>query len=613
MGFKNTRDCIQALEAKGDLIRISREVDPYIEAGAIQRRVFQNRGPALLFTNVMGTSFPMAANIFGTMERARFIFQDTLETLDKLFKLKIDPLLFFKAPWQYLDVLPMLVRCMPKFVRTGPVLQGETAVDKLPALVSWPMDGGAYITLPQVYSENPDRPGIMNSNIGMYRVQLTGNDFKLNEEVGLHYQIHRGIGHHHQLAIQQGEPLKVNIFIGGPPAMTMAAVMPLPENVSEMIFAGALAGHRIRMVRQASGLPVPAEADFCIAGWIDPHREKPEGPFGDHLGYYSLKHDFPVLRVEKVYHRKDAVWPFTTVGRPPQEDTVFGTLIHELTHQLIPTVFSGVSEVHAVDAAGVHPLLLAIGRESYVPFARQRQPQEVLTCAMNLLGQSQTSLSKYLIIAAREDDPDLSAKRIPAFFNHVLKRMDFSRDLHFFTRTTMDTLDYSGISLNQGSKLIMAAAGSIKRELGVKLPRDMNLGQEFSTVRFMAPGIMALQGPKNNQQRDTHDPHMADLSGKLEQVQGIEKFPLVVVVDDAHFTTATWNNFLWIVFTRSDPATDIYGIGEFVNCKHFGATKGIVIDARLKPYHPPVLEEDPEVEKKVDMLGQRGEPLYGII
>jgi 4-hydroxy-3-polyprenylbenzoate decarboxylase len=613
MGFRNTRQCLWALEAKKDLVRITREVDPYIEAGAIQRRVFQNRGPALLFTNVRGTCFPMAANLFGTMDRARFIFQDTLETLDRLFKLKVDPLLFFKAPWKYMDVLPMLATVMPRKVRKGPVLECETTIDSLPALVSWPMDGGAYVTLPQVYSENPARPGMMNSNLGMYRVQLTGNDYVLNREAGLHYQIHRGIGHHHQLALESGQPLKVNVFIGGPLAMTLSAVMPLPENIPELIFAGALAGHRIRMCTSANGLPMPAEADFCISGRIVPSGEKPEGPFGDHLGYYSLKHDFPVMKVDAVHHRRDAVWPFTTVGRPPQEDTVFGTLIHEMTHQLIPTVFSGVREVHAVDAAGVHPLLLAVGRESYVPFAGERQPQEILTCAMNLLGQSQTSLSKYLMICAQEDDPGLSAKRIPDFFHHVLKRIDFTRDLHFITRTTMDTLDYSGISLNQGSKLIMAAAGSVKRELGFKLPGDLDPGDGFSMVRFMAPGIMALQGPANTKPRDSHDPAMTRLGKKLEQVPGIERFPLVVVVDDAEFTTACWNNFLWVVFTRSDPATDIYGIGEFVNCKHFGATRGIIIDARLKQYHPQVLEDDPQVEKRVDRLGERGGPLYGII
>ena len=612
MGYTNMRQCLEDLEARGDLVRISTEVDPYLEAGAIQRRVFQNKGPALLFTNVKNTTFPMAGNVFGTMQRARYIFRDTLDTLDRLFKLKIDPLLFFRAPWKYLDVLPMLARTMPKRVSQGPISRGETTIERLPQLVSWPMDGGAYVTLPQVYSENPARPGIMQSNLGMYRVQLTGNDFRINREVGLHYQIHRGIGYHHKLALEAGEALRVNVFVGGPPAMTLAAVMPLPENVPEVVFAGSLGGHRIKMVQAANGLPMPAEADFCISGHIVPGRELPEGPFGDHLGYYSLRHDFPVLRVEKVHHRVDAVWPFTTVGRPPQEDTVFGDLIHELTAQLIPTVFSGVREVHAVDAAGVHPLLLAVGRESYVPFARQRQPQELLTNAMNLLGQSQTSLAKYLVIAALEDDPGLSARHIPRFLQHVLQRMDFSRDLHFITRTTMDTLDYSGISLNQGSKLIMAAAGEVKRRLGMKIPRDLPL-KDFARPCFMAPGIMAVQGPGSAQNRDTHDPAMEELAERLNNASGMQAFPLVVVVDDSDFVTRCWDNFLWAVFTRSDPATDIYGMGAFVRCKHWGAEKGIVIDARLKPYHPPVLEPDPEVEKRVDELGVRGGPLYRII
>ena len=613
MGYKNTWQCLADLEARGDLVRIDREVDPYLEVGAIQRRVFKNQGPALLFTNVKNTVFPMVGNLFGTKERAEFIFRDTLDTLDKLFKLKIDPVRFFKAPWKYLDVLPLLTKVFPKRVSRGPINRSSTVVDKLPQLISWPGDGGGYVTLPQVYSENPDKPGFMASNLGMYRVQLSGNNFAINREAGLHYQIHRGIGPHHKLALERGEPLKVNVYVGGPPAMTLAAVMPLPENVPEVLFACALGRQRIRMTTAANGLPMPAEADFCISGYIEPGKNLPEGPFGDHLGYYSLKHDFPVLKIQEVHHRPDAVWPFTTVGRPPQEDTVFGDLIHELTSQLIPTVFSGVQEVHAVDVAGVHPLLLAVGRESYVPFARERQPQEILTSAMNLLGQSQTSLAKYLIISAREDDPGISAKHIPAFLQHVLKRVDFARDLHFITRTTMDTLDYSGISLNQGSKLIMAAAGEVKRDLGVKMPRDLPLGPGFSGPVFMAPGIMVLQGPQSRQPRDQQDPEMEDLGERLNQVPGMEKFPLVVVVDDMNFTSSLWDNFLWVVFTRSDPATDIYGLGAFTRCKHWGAEKGIVIDARLKPYHPQVLEDDPEVEKKVDALGSRGGPLYGII
>ena len=204
------------------------------------------------------------------------------------------------------------------------------------APVAGPTTAGRSSRCPQVYTEDPDRPGLAKSNLGMYRVQLSGNQYEPDREVGLHYQIHRGIGVHHAAAIRRGEPLRVNVFVGGPPALTVAAVMPLPEGLPELSFAGALGGRRLRMVAPDGGLPMPAEADFVIAGTIDPDARKPEGPFGDHLGYYSLTHDFPVLRVERVYHRPGAIWPFTSVGRPPQEDTSFGELIHELTGPLDP-------------------------------------------------------------------------------------------------------------------------------------------------------------------------------------------------------------------------------------------------------------------------------------
>ncbi|MUM76847.1 UbiD family decarboxylase [Pseudodesulfovibrio sp. F-1] len=614
MGYINTRECLDALEERGELVRIDTPVDAFIEAGAIQRRVFRAGGPALLFTKVKGCRFPMAANIYGTRERMRFIFRDTIATVQRLMKLKLNPMEALKKPWQYLGAPRTAWHTMPRTVETGPVMECEAALSALPGLVSWPMDGGAYVTLPQVYTESPDNPGFAGSNLGMYRVQLSGGEFLPEREVGLHYQIHRGIGHHHAQAIARSEPLRVNVFVGGPPAMTLAAVMPLPEGLAEVFFAGAMAGHRIPMVRHEGGLPIPAQADFCLCGRIMPGEQKPEGPFGDHLGYYSLTHDFPVMRVDRVYHRPDAVWPFTTVGRPPQEDTVFGEFIHELTAELVPSVFSGVHEVHAVDAAGVHPLLLAVGSERYVPYAEDRQPQELLTNAMALLGNTQTSLSKYVLIAAREDlAPGMSCHDIPAFLDHLLRRVDLARDLHFITRTTMDTLDYSGISLNQGSKLVLAAAGKVKRSLAAELPADLDLPRGFRDARVFAPGIMVLKGPAHRRKRDQQDPALDALGEALSQVRGIEGFPLIVVADDAAFTARDWDNFLWVAFTRSDPATDIYGAGAFTHAKHWGAKLAVIIDARLKTYHAPPLEPDPEVERRVDALGGPGGPLHGII
>jgi 4-hydroxy-3-polyprenylbenzoate decarboxylase len=485
----------------------------------------------------------------------------------------------------------------------------------LPQLVSWPRDGGAFITLPQVYTEDADRPGWRHSNLGMYRVQLSGNEYQIDRQVGLHYQIHRGIGVHHARAIARGEPFRVSIFVGGPPAMSLSAVMPLPEGMSELSFAGALGGRRVRLIQQVDGTPICADADFCITGTVDPNMQLPEGPFGDHLGYYSLAHPFPVLNVEKVYHRKDAIWPFTVVGRPPQEDTSFGAIIHEITGPIIPTVVHGIHAVHAVDAAGVHPLLLAIGSERYVPYVPRRKPQELLTSANALFGQGQLSLAKYLLIIAKEDAPDLDLHDIPRFLRHLLERIDWTSDVHFQTSTTIDTLDYSGTGSNEGSKVVFAAVGPPRRTLPTELPGTWALPDGFTDPRVALPGVLVLQAPpcgERNRGR-SDDPVLMRFCNAYYDTDVINTFPLIVLVDDAEFAARNLNNFLWVTFTRSNPAADIAGIGAFTHQKHWGCRGALVIDARIKPHHAPPLVEDPEVSKRVDALAAPGRPLHGII
>ena len=601
MGYRNLQACLADLERSGQLLRIEREIDPHLEAAEIHRRMYAAGGPAILFERVKGTPFPMASNLFGTTERARFLFRDSLAAVRKLVELKADPSRALKRPWYYRDLPFLFWRMRPKFVRRGPILAHTCSLSQLPALQCWPLDGGPFITLPQVYTEHPDQSGWMKSNLGMYRVQLAGNEFERDREVGMHYQIHRGIGVHHAAAIRRGEPLRVNVIVGGPPALALSAVMPLPEGLPELAFAGLLGGRRLTMV-QPEGLPFPAEADFVLTGTIDPTQTKPEGPFGDHLGYYSLAHPFPVMKVEKVYHRRDAVWPFTVVGRPPQEDTAFGELIHELTGPAIPSVIPGLHAVHAVDAAGVHPLLLAIGSERYVPYAGRRTPQELLTTASAILGQGQLSLAKYLFIVAKEDEPTLDIHDIPAYFRHVLERVDWEADLHFHTRTTMDTLDYSsGMGLNAGSKVVIAAAGPKRRDLGTALPSELKLPEGFALPRVVMPGVLAIQAPRS-----------ASIDRLCDSLASLRSFPLIAVVDDSEFTARTLNNFVWVVFTRSDPANDIHGVEAFVDRKHWGCRGSLVIDARLKPHMPPPLESDPAVVRRVDALFARGGPLHGI-
>jgi 4-hydroxy-3-polyprenylbenzoate decarboxylase len=359
---------------------------------------------------------------------------------------------------------------------------------------------------------------------------------------------------------------------------------------------------------------MPAEADFVISGEIDQTRTKPEGPFGDHLGYYSLVHDFPVMRVTAVHHRPGAIWPFTVVGRPPQEDTSFGEFIHELTGPVIPTVLPGVKAVHAVDAAGVHPLLLAIGSERYVPYAQERQPQELLTIANAILGQGQLSLAKVLLIVAQEDDPTLDIHDIPAFLRHLLERLDPTRDLHFQTRTTIDTLDYSaGQGLNAGSKLVIAAAGPKRRTLATQLPEGLTLPDWCQSARVVLPGILAITGPKITNTQAEYHPELLALGDHLRaHAERLAGFPWITLVDDAEFAAATLNNWLWMVFTRVDPATDVHGIGGLTFRKHFGCSGSIIMDARLKPHMAPPLLEDPQIVRRVDELCARGGPLHAL-
>lgn len=610
MAYKSLKDSLLDLERHGQLLRISSEVDPDLEMAEIHRRIFEKQGPAILFENVKGSPFPAASNLYGTIERTRLLFRHTMSKMQKVIELKIDPMRFLRQPSRYIGTPFAALKGLPMKARfRKPILYGQTTIDQLPQIKSWSMDGGAFVTLPQVFSMAPKDNNIMKSNVGMYRIQLSGNEYIPNQEIGLHYQLHRGIGVHHSQYNESDEPFRVSIFVGGAPSHAFSAIMPLPEGLSELTFAGLLNGRRFRYFQQ-DGYTLSAEADFCITGTVIKGKKKPEGPFGDHLGYYSLAHDFPVLKVDKVYHRKDAIWHFTVVGRPPAEDSSFGYLIHELVKSLTPEEFPGLLQVNAVDAAGVHPLLLAVGSERYMPF-RERKPEEILTIANHLLGKGQTTLAKYLIIAAQGDDPNLDVHDIRGYFKHILERIDWQRDLHFQTQTTIDTLDYSGSGWNAGSKVVWACCGAKKRDLKAVLPNDFTLPQGFSQPKFAQEGVLVLKGSKCTDMQ-TAERQMHQLTQHLERFEW-NTIPLIVVADDSDFVTQTLNNFVWVTFTRSNPSHDIYGVNSSVVHKHWGCKGALIIDARVKPHHAPELIPDAKVSEKVDKLFRKGGELYGKI
>ncbi len=604
MSYHSTRQLVDDLRRHSRCLVIDDPVDPHLELAEIHRRVYRRHGPALLFANVVGTRFPVVSNLFGTLERARFIFRQTYEAVQLAVRWKADPATALKQPWQLWRAPAIAWRMRPRRVSSTAVMRHACRLSELPAVVCWPNDGGPFVTLPQVLSQAPDNSSLAAINLGMYRVQMSGNQYVPDEECGLHYQIHRGIGVHHARAIELGVSFPVNVSLGGTPAMTVGAVMPLPEGMSELMFAGALAGHRIPVHCPTNHAPIYADADFCLVGEVLPNLLKPEGPFGDHLGYYARVHDFPVLRIKHVYHRADAIWPMTVVGRPPQEDTTFGELIHELTGPMIPAVLPGVRQVHAVDAAGVHPLLLAVGSERYTPYAQSSRPQELLTQAHAILGQGQLSLAKYLWIIDGGEPQAPAADKVTKFFEHLLARVDWRRDLHFITHTTMDTLDYSGSGLNQGSKLIVAAAKQPLRNLANTLPGTLKLPAEWTDPQIALPGVLVVRSTVHSGKESQLQLQRAcDLLPPSEFAQ---QFPLIVVCDDSQFAARNIDNWAWTTFTRSNPATDVYGIGAAQIDKHFGCTGSLVIDARSKPHHAPGLLEDAATLKKVDARAARG-------
>ena len=619
MAYSSLEACLLDLERTGQLLRIKEEVDPYLEMAAIHLRIFEQKGPAILFEKVKGSKFRAASNIFGTLERSEFIFRDTLPSVKQLIDIKINPLAAIQNPLKSLAALPAAINALPnKNPISKPVLFEEINISDLPLIHHWPMDGGAFVTLPQVYTEDADKPGIGSSNLGMYRIQLNGNDYILNKEIGLHYQLHRGIGVHQTKANNQGLPLKVSCFVGGPPAHSVAAVMPLPEGMSEMNFAGVLAGKRFGYT-YIDGFCVSTDADFVITGEVFPGENKPEGPFGDHLGYYSLQHPFPVMKVHKVYARKNAIWAFTVVGRPPQEDTSFGQLIHHITGSAVSNEIPGLKEVHAVDAAGVHPLLLAIGSERYTPFLENKKPAEILTIANHILGTGQLSLAKFVWITAEvkkskgdklkdtnslenktTDISDLNTKpldvnNIPEFLAYMLSRMDFSNDLHFYTNTTMDTLDYSGDGLNSGSKLVLAAYGDVRRKLATTIPE--NIKALNANASLIMPGVIAV-----NAATATIHSIQEKLKGQGENLLEQDGIAMIIITEDATWMAAEFNNFIWAAFTRTNPSKDMEGVDSYINNKHWGCKGPLIFDATIKKHHAPAVVKDNEVEKKVSAI-----------
>ncbi len=591
--------CLNLLDQNKELLIIKDPVDPYLEMAEVHRRIYNKKGPAILFENVIGSKFKACSNIYGTNERCEYLFQDALKNMEYLIKLKVDPMSFLHDFTKHVGNIPFYLSAKAKNILFAKdIIKNRCKISELPQIVSWPKDGGAFVTLPQVISFPPNSKNLNESNIGMYRIQLSGNEYLQDKEIGLHYQLHRGIGIHHTEYNKVDENFRITIGIGGSPAYALGSIFPLPEGLSEILFTGLLNNRSYRYFWHKDYF-IPAEVDFCITGTVVKNKLKPEGPFGDHLGYYSLTHEFPYLKVDSVYHKNNPIWHFTVVGRPPQEDSGFGYLIHQMVNEISKHEFPGVKEIHAVDVAGVHPLLLAIGSERYMPF-REQKPEEILTQANHILGKGQTSLAKYLFITSNIEKQDLSTHNIAEYFKYILERIDWRNDLHFQTNTTIDTLDYSGSDWNSGSKLIIACNRIKRRNLEANLELLAPIQSICKKIQIILPGIVALELNKFKSYEIAIN-EIQELCIRLHN-NNLESIPLIIIVDDSQFTAQHLDNFLWVTFTRSNPSHDIYGVDSFTMNKHWGCTGPLIIDARIKPHHAPELVADPKVTEKVDRL-----------
>lgn len=578
--YQNLRQWLETLRKENDLAVIEAPVDPYLELAEIHRRVIEEGGPALLFTNVKGTPFPVATNLFGTARRVDMAFGPRPEQLMKSIIGATDKLLppTFSALWNerglFKDILKVGMKSVPQ--QEAPVMGvkvTENPLKQLPRLTSWQEDGGPFITLPLVYTESPSKP--KDHNLGMYRIQIYDDS-----TTGIHWQIHKGGGFHYFEAEQQNQPLPVSVFVGGPPALIASAIAPVPEHLPELLLASLIMGGKLPMTdNPLGGHRIPAEAEFAISGIVPPHERRLEGPFGDHYGYYSLAHDFPVLHVKNMWHRKDAIYPATIVGKPRQEDYYLGEFLQRLLSPAFPMVMPSVRSLWTYAETGFHALTAAVVRESY--------SREALVSAFRILGEGQLSLTKMLMLTNRPLDLSDFNETLEA----VLERFNPATDLFIFNKTSHDTLDYTGQKLNHGSKAVLMGIGEPIREL----PRSYDEGDipGISQAVAYCGGCLVVSGASYEK-----EPELARRVMEFMHARST-KWPMVIVVDDAMSTSATQTSFLWTVFTRFNPATDIFAASE-IEHHHLSYKLPLVIDARMKPGYPDELFPREDIVKTVD-------------
>ncbi len=573
---KNLRSFIETLRRENEIVEVAAEVDAFLEIAEIHRRVIEAQGKALLFTNIKGSAFPVVTNLFGTIKRIELAFgkrpQDFVKRAVEMVEVLLPP-----KPgklWGYRDMAMTALKLGTKKVRNAPVLevrQSEVDLEKLPLLQLWHEDGRHFITLPLVYTESPVTG---KHNLGIYRMQRYDKT-----TTGMHWQIGKGGGFHYFEAERQNQSLPVTVFLGGSPAMILSAIAPLPENVPELMLASLLADSKIGMADNPINghHRLIAESEFAICGHVPPHERQPEGPFGDHYGYYSLAHDYPVFHADAVFHRKDAIYPATVVGKPRQEDFFIGDYLQELLSPLFPLVMPAVRDLWSYGETGFHSLAAAVVKERY--------GREALSAGFRILGEGQLTLTKFLLLTDLPQD----LRDFKSLFEHILARVEWHRDLFIFSQTAFDTLDYASGKINHGSKAILMGTGEAKRELAREFRGELPIG--VNAAKPFCGGCLVVKGTAYDNDKD--------LAERIAKSKAFDEWQVVVIHDDIAYADST-EKFLWATWTRFNPATDIFAKDIIVKNNHIGYEAPIVIDARMKPWYPKEVAVRDDISKLVD-------------
>jgi UbiD family decarboxylase len=572
---RNLRSFLDQLRRENDLLTVEAEVDPYLEIAEIHRRAIEQGGPALCFTKVKGSRFPVVTNLFGTEKRIELAFGPRPEQFVRELVQIAETLVPPKPSklWQHRKLGREFLRLGTRNTSRTPItseIDRPASLKELPVITTWHEDGGPFITLPLVYTEHPVTK---QHNLGIYRMQVYDE-----QHAGLHWQIQKGGGFHYNAAEQLGRSLPVTVFLGGPPALLVSAVAPLPENVPELMLASLLQGEKLRVTRpRDSEHALIAEAEFALVGHAPPHERRPEGPFGDHYGYYSLQHDYPVFHCEAIYHRRDAIYPATVVGKPKQEDFFIGDYLQSLLAPLFPLVMPGVRHLWSYGETGFHSLAAAVVRERYA--------REALVHGFRILGEGQLALTKFLLLT----DAAIDLHDFPRVLEHILARVRWESDFFIFANTSMDTLDYTSGKVNQGSKAILMGLGDPVRDLPREFRGELPAG--ISGAEVFCGGCLVVQGKSYDEDKDE--------AARLANQPAFADWPLIVLHDDAGVANST-TDFLWSTWTRFEPAGDIYAREAHVMRHHLSYRSPIVIDARKKPSLPDELVVRDDIAELVD-------------